>query len=69
VKGTIVSERKWPDDLPRRPFSFFGRPRMSRPERIRRQIEKDRESRVPTWALVLALIGVLALWAALILIP
>jgi hypothetical protein len=47
-------------------MGFFGRPRTSRREKIRREIERGRQSRIPTWVLVVTLVAFVAAWALLI---
>jgi hypothetical protein len=39
-----------------------------RRERIRAEIARDRDSRIPTWALALALVVFVAAWAAFVIV-
>jgi hypothetical protein len=51
---------------PLRSYSLFGRQRMSRQERIRRDLARDRNSRVPTWVYAAALAAAVLAWIAVI---
>jgi hypothetical protein len=50
-------------------MGFFGRPRYSRQDKIRREVAKSRQSPIPTWALVALLVAVIVAWGAIIVLP
>jgi hypothetical protein len=53
---------KAPEEQKAPPYGYVGYQRPSRHERILRDIERSRNSRIPTWVLALTLSAIIVSW-------